>query len=286
MPPTSSVVATWELGIRLREAREEAGLKGIAAAKELGLSQNFLSDVENGKKRLSSEKLLTAAELYDVPKPDWEELVRLRDETERRGWWSTQSGLYPTELMRYFGFEWGADSIRTQESLLIPGLLQTEAYAHAVMTSDSPNIRTSEAHQRVRHRLMRQNRLCDDEPLQLTAVLNEAALLQEVGGRAVLADQLRHLREMAEQHPTIEIYVVPFSAGAYATLGQGTMHILEFSSPRLPLLAWYENLTSYGLVDNQVRLREYDASYRESLQKALDREESLERVQQAIRALK
>lgn len=284
MPPPSPVVATWELGTRLREAREEVGLKGIAAAKELGLSQNFLSDVEHGKKRMSQEKLLAAADLYDISKQDREDLVRLRDETEQRGWWSAQSGLYPAEVMRYFGLEWGADAIRTHESVLIPGLLQTEAYAHAVMTSDSPNIRTSEAHQRVEHRMKRQSRLSDDDPLKLTAIINEGALLQEVGGRAVLADQLRHLHEMA-QRPTVEIYVVPFTAGAYATLGQATMHIIEFSSPRLPMLAWHEHLTSYGLIDHQVRLREYDASYRESLLKALGRKESLARIERTIREL-
>ncbi|MFC7342561.1 helix-turn-helix domain-containing protein [Saccharopolyspora griseoalba] len=286
MPPTSPVVAAWELGIRLREARAESGLKGIAAARELGLSQNFLSDVEHGKRRLSNEKLLAAIELYSVPEQDREDLLGLRDACEQRGWWSAHSALYGPELQRYYGFEWAAQEIRAHESLLIPGLLQTEAYAYALMTNDRPNLRTSEADARVRNRMLRQRRLTDDDPVRFTAVISEAVLMQQVGGPEVLGEQLRHVLDLIEDRPeTIRVHVVPFTAGAFGALGQGTINLLDFPSPRVPMMAWFENLTSVGLLDNPARVREYDASFDELMGEVLSRDESADRIHRAIEEL-
>ncbi|MEU5850993.1 helix-turn-helix domain-containing protein [Saccharopolyspora shandongensis] len=279
-------MAAWELGLRLRDAREEVGLNGVTAAKSLGISQNFLSDVEHGKRRLTAEKLEEAAELFNVQPEELQDLRALRDETDERGWWTRYSGLFPPELIRYLGFEWGAESIRTHENLLIPGLLQTEAYAHAIVTSDSPNTRTSEAEQRVRTRMLRQRRLTDDEPLKLTAVISEGALRQQVGGRGVQQEQLQHLLAMLEEHPeNVEIHVIPFSAGAHGTLGQATFHILDFMSARLPKLAWQEHVTSFGLIDNRTRVGQYDATYTESLQRSTSRDGSIELIHSVLREI-
>ncbi|MEU6264330.1 helix-turn-helix domain-containing protein [Saccharopolyspora shandongensis] len=279
-------MAAWELGLRLRDAREEVGLNGVTAAKSLGISQNFLSDVEHGKRRLTAEKLEEAAELFSVQPEELQDLRALRDETDERGWWTRYSGLFPPELIRYLGFEWGAESIRTHENLLIPGLLQTEAYAHAIVTSDSPNTRTSEAEQRVRTRMLRQRRLTDDEPLKLTAVISEGALRQQVGGRGVQQEQLQHLLAVLEEHrENVEIHVIPFSAGAHGTLGQATFHILNFTSPRLPKLAWQETVTSFGLIDSRTRVGQYDATYTESLQRSAGREGSMKIIHAVLREI-
>lgn len=286
MAPCSPTVAAWELGIRLRDAREEVGMTGIVAARELGISQNFLSEVEHGKRRLTADKLAEATSLYEVPVRELRELEGLRDQTDERGWWVSYTGLFAPEQLRYLGLEWGAESIRSHESLLIPGLLQTEAYAHAIVTSDSPNTRTSEAEQRVQTRLVRQRRLTDEDPLRFTAAISEGSLKQQVGGRRVLADQLRHLIAMLEEHPsTLDLHVVPFSAGAHGTLGQATFHILDFASPRLPKIAWQESLTSFGVINSRLLVRQYDASYEEALRKTVARKETIDIIYRELKEL-
>src|SRR5699024_3473198 len=158
-----------------------------------------------------------------------------------RGCWSPSSALFSDELLRLYGLEYGAHGVRTHESLLIPGLLQTSEYARALISSDLANIRQVEVDQRVEVRMRRQERLADDNPLQLTAVISEAALLQQVGGPDVRRAQLEHLTDMIDAHPkTLQVNVIPFDVTAGGILGASTFHLLDFVSPQLPSLAWQE----------------------------------------------
>ncbi|GAB2682076.1 helix-turn-helix transcriptional regulator [Saccharopolyspora gloriosae] len=286
MPPLSPTVIAWQLGTRVREARDSVGLTAVNAAKQLGMSQNFLSDLEHGKRRLTETKLEAMIQVYGIDVAEQADLRSMLEESGRRGWWAKYSGIFPAEVLRYFGYEHGAESVQTHESLLIPGLLQTEAYAHAVVTSDGPNIRTSEAEQRVEVRRRRQQRLTDDDPLVLTAVLSEGALKQQVGGREVMAGQLRHLAEMIEKCPdTLEVRVVPFSAGAHGALGASTFHILYFPDARLPRVAWQENVTSSAVMEHRPKVGQFGATYAESLKCAAGRQESLEMIHRELAGL-
>jgi transcriptional regulator with XRE-family HTH domain len=287
MAPSSPTVAALELGFRLRDAREEVGLSGIKAAKMLGISQNFLSEVEHGKRRLTEAKLAEAASLYSIRKDELTEFRALRDETDERGWWIRYSGLFVPDMLRYFGYEWGAESIRTHESLLIPGLLQTEAYARAVIGSDRPNIRASDTEQRVDARLKRQRRLTDSsDPLKLTAVFSEGALKQQVGGQKVLRDQLQHLINLVEQCPeTLELLVVPFTADAHGALGASTFHLLTFPSPQLPDIAWQETVTTAGLIESSVRVRQFSLTYADCVEHAADKKTSRDLIFRELKEL-
>ncbi|MGI8309195.1 helix-turn-helix domain-containing protein [Saccharopolyspora hattusasensis] len=287
MAPSSSTVAALELGFRLRDAREEVGLSGIKAAKALGISQNFLSEVEHGKRRLTEDKLAEAADLYSIHNQELSELRALRDQSDERGWWIRYSGLFPPDVLRYFGYEWGAESIRSHESLLLPGLLQTEAYARAVIDGDRPNIRASDTDQRVTARLKRQRRIIDaDDPVKFTVVLNEGALKQQVGGPKVLAEQLQHLIDLIEAHPeTLEVLVVPFTADAHGTLGASTFHLLTFPSPQLPDLAWQETVTTVGLIESSTRVRQFSLTWADCVQHAADRKGSLDLIFRDLKAL-
>ncbi|GAA3361234.1 helix-turn-helix transcriptional regulator [Saccharopolyspora gregorii] len=283
MPPLSPTVIAWELGFRVRESREAAGLTAVNAAARLGISQNFLSDLEHGKRKLTEAKIDAMIELYDIDHEEQEELRSMLRTSVQRGWWTKYSGIFTAEVLRYFGYEHGAESIQTHESLLIPGLLQTEDYAYAVVTSDGPNIRTSEAAQRVEVRRRRQERLTGDDPLVLAAVFSEGALKQQVGGRAVMAGQLRHLMTMIESHPeTLDVRVVPFSAGAHGALGASTFHILHFPNGRLPQVAWQENVTASSVMEQRPKVGQFSATFSESFNLAADRNESLEIIRREL----
>lgn len=275
MAPTSPVVSIWELGLRLREHRELAELTATAAAQRAGCTQGYLSDVERGKTKIAPEKLDALFAAYELGKDEAEKLRGLREEANRRGWWQAYSGIFDPTVLRYLGYEHGAASVRIHESLLIPGLLQTEDYARALYRG-TPNNRLVDMDPRVEARLARQRRLDGEDPLRLTAVINEGALHQQVGGPEVLRRQLRHLADVVERHPeTVELRVVPFTAGGYDALGAATFHLLDFPGARLPPLLYQESLTMREMVERPTRVREYSYALREALDLALSTQDSL-----------
>ncbi len=152
---------------RPTHCRDELGIEGKAIPEALGFSRNYWSAVENERKILSEDKLTKLIDLFELDKHERRELLELREAAKQRGWWARYSGLFSDELQRFFGLEHGAQAIRTYESLLIPGLLQTEEYARAIMAADVA-IRQVEVDQRVEVRMRRQERLGDDDPLHLT----------------------------------------------------------------------------------------------------------------------
>ncbi|SNR46879.1 Helix-turn-helix domain-containing protein [Haloechinothrix alba] len=284
MPPVSPTVARWELGIRLRRRRAQLGIDVQTITARLGFSRNYWSAIENDRKLLSEEKLRTLLELYEFDEDEQQELLALRESAKERGWWSRYSALFSEELLRVYGLEHGAESIRTYESLLVPGLLQTSDYARALISSDLANIRQVEVDQRVEVRMRRQQRLSGDDPLQLTAVISEAALLQQIGGTEVLSRQLEYLADMIEKYPeTIELRVIPFTATAGGVLGASTFHVIEFASAELPSLAWQETVTSQGVIESETQVRDLAMTHAQALTQGLDRQESLELIRRYAR---
>lgn len=278
MAPASPTVAGWELSLRLRQRREQLGVEVKTITDRLGFTRNYWSAVENERTILSAEKLPLVLEVLEFDEEERKELTGLREVAKRRGWWSRYSALFDDELMRYYGLEHGASGIRTYESLLIPGLLQTPDYACALMEADV-SVRPAEVHQYLEVRMRRQRRLSGDDPLRLTAVISEAALLQRIGGPEVLREQLRHLIKAVESHPdTIELHVIPFSAPACGVFGASTFHLIDFASPRLPTLAWQETITARAILDKDTQIRELHFTYAEALAKSLGTEDSLRLV--------
>lgn len=285
MAPPSPVVARWDLGRRLREQRELLGLTGAAAGKPVGLSATFLSDVENGKKNLPEDKLDALITAYEFDADAAAELRALREQCGQRGWWQKFNTLFPADVLRFFGYEHGAEAIHTFNGSLVPGLLQTRDYARAVIETGSPWIRLAEADLRVESRMIRQRRLTGDEPLRFTAVMSEAALRQQIGGPAVLVAQLRHLVTMVEQHPdTVEMRVVPFSSPGYPALGS-SYNLLTFASPTLPPLVWLDNLTSTELTDDTIKVKEWGLAHAGTVDVALSQQDTLGLITQVVKEI-
>jgi transcriptional regulator with XRE-family HTH domain len=272
---TSSVVQAWELGLRLRECREQLGLTAAVVGKTTGIGGTNLSAIEGGKRRLTAAKLTDLARVYELSAAELTGLEAIRARAEQREWYHDYTTLHSEELLRFLGLEAGAASERSYQAELIPGLLQTADYARATIKGGSPYIRPVEVGPRLESRLARQARLGGQNPLHLSTVINQAALLQEVGNRAVLAHQLDHLAAVIEdQHNHIEVRIMPFNAGAHPLIGS-PVTILGFDSPRLPDLLWQETISSQALIDRRATLRECAASFDEALDRALSREDSL-----------
>jgi transcriptional regulator with XRE-family HTH domain len=276
MAPSSPTVANWALGLRLKENREEAGLSGVAAAKRIGITGAYLSEVEKGKKNLSADRLEVLIDAYEFDEDEADELRAFREQAAHRGWWNKYSALFSEDLLRFFGFEHGAESLRTFGSDLVNGLLQTEDYARAIIESGAPNLRLAEVDRRVQCRIARQQRVVGDEPLQILAVMGEAALRQQVGGKEVHIAQLKHLATLIDECPdSLELRVVPFDAPGHPAMGGSGFSLMSFPSGRLPTLLWQETVTSTQLITGSLTTREYGLAHAEATRSALSREDSL-----------
>ncbi|MCP2262657.1 Helix-turn-helix domain-containing protein [Streptoalloteichus tenebrarius] len=281
MPYMSPTVATWELALRLRQRREQLGMEVATLATSLGFTRNYWSAVENERKILSVEKLTKALSLLEFDVDEQRELLELREFAKQRGWWANYSALFTNELGRFYGLEQGAQSIRTYESMLVPGLLQTEEYARALISSDRANIRQVEVEQRVEIRMRRQACLKGDNPLHLTAVISQAALLQQTGGPQTLRAQLAHLVNLIEGLPdTLHLHVIPFTASGCGVFGASTFHLIDFASPRLPTRAWQETVTAAGIIDDPDQVRDLSLTHEEARQQSLDLRDSLDLIKQ------
>jgi transcriptional regulator with XRE-family HTH domain len=285
MAPPSPTVASWELGLRLRQRRMQLGVDVKTITDALGFTRNYWSAIENDRKVLSAAKLADLLSILEFDDDERRELLDLREAAKQRGWWSAYSGLFSEDLMRMFGLEHGATSLHTYESLLIPGLLQTENYARALMTAD-PTVRPVEVDQRVHVRMQRQRRLEGDDPLSLTAIISQAALTQQIGGPAVLREQLKHLATTVQTHrASVNLHVIPFTATSCSLFGASTCYLFGFGSPRLPALAYQETVTATGIIDGEKELRDLSRAFADALAGTLSTEDSLDLINQCAREM-
>ena len=284
-PASSPMVAAWELAVRLRQRREQVGIEVKTITQTMGFSRNYWSAVENERKLLSEESLVKLLDLFEFGDEERREMIALRAAAKEHGWWSRYSAVLDQEVQRLFGLESGARSIRSYENLLIPGLLQTKDYARAMMTP-AVIIPQIEVEELVEARMRRQERLFAENPLRLTALVSEASLRQEIGGRDVLHRQLERIAQVVEQYPdTIDVRVIPFAVQSCGLFGASTVYLIDFENTRLPTVVWQETVTSWGIIDDPIKVRDISVTYREAYHVALGGRDSLKLINQRIEEL-
>jgi transcriptional regulator with XRE-family HTH domain len=213
-----------QLGMELRRLREAAGVTIEHVAERLECSTSKISRIETGHTGATPRDVRDIANVYGTPAEEADQLLQIAREARQKGWWQ----LYGAVLTgAYVGLEAAADSVRSYEALVVPGLLQTEDYASAMIRAARPDINSSEVDKRVRVRLNRQSLLTQEDPLDLWVVLDEAVLHRAVGGRVVMRQQLDYLVEAAEL-PNVTMQVLPFAAGAHAGM-DGTFILLRYA---------------------------------------------------------
>ncbi|MBF6437788.1 helix-turn-helix domain-containing protein [Nocardia cyriacigeorgica] len=274
MAPVSPTVARWELVLRLRELREQRGYDSAGFAKLVGFTPANWSHVEKGRRVLTTNTIGPVLDQLEVEPEERAELLELLRASKQRGWWAKSSALIGSELQRLYGMEYGAQSIRSYDSSVVPGLLQTEAYARALISADVM-IRPVQVEQLVAIRMQRQRRLRGQDPVELTAVVGEGTLRQQTGGPDVLAAQLRHLVDLMTELGNVEVRVIPFTASAGAVLGGSSFHLIDFTSERLPTFGWAESAVFGGAVDDPEQVRDLSFAFVRALEQSLSRDDSL-----------
>ncbi|MGW2681298.1 helix-turn-helix domain-containing protein [Streptomyces sp. NPDC001436] len=251
-------VSRRRLGSELRRLRQASGMTTRQVAERLLISQPKISLLENGRRLIKPRDVRDLCRLYGVQDQRLvDDLMRLAGESGRQGWWNTYGDI---PYGAYIGLEAEAVAIRTYEPLLIPGLLQTPAYARAVIAGTIPHATAEQAATRLRVRLRRQERLgAPDNPLRLWAVLDESALRRVVGSREVMREQLEHLIRLGAQ-PHITVQVLPHEVGAHPGVS-GQFSLLEFADAADANVVYLERFTSDLYVEKRSDVRLYSDLY-------------------------
>ncbi len=244
------------LGAQLRRLRETCGVTREGAGWEIRASESKISRMELGRVGFKERDVADLLTLYGITDPtERDALLHLARDANSPGWWHRYGDVLPSWFQAYLGLEAAAALIRTYELQFVPGLLQTEEYARAVVLLGHSRAAATEIDRRVTLRMRRQEVLHGEDPPRLWAVVDEAALRRPIGGAAVMRQQLSALIE-ATRLPNVRLQVVPFAAGGHAAAG-GAFSILRFGDQELPDVVYIEQLTSALYLDKREDLEFY-----------------------------
>jgi transcriptional regulator with XRE-family HTH domain len=229
------------LGAYLRRLREAKRISLEEAGNVIRASYSKISRLETGRVGFKERDVADLLTFYGVTdEKDREALRAVAIRANSPGWWHDYADVLPSWFDAYVGLEEAASQIHAYQVQFVPGLLQTEDYATAVIMLRYSN--PKEITRRVQLRMARQAILASPDPPNLTVVLDEALLRRPIGGSRAMRAQLRHLIEMSER-PNITIQVIPFKAGGHAAAG-GSFSLLRFTGYELPDMVYLEQLTS------------------------------------------
>ncbi|MEU6121428.1 helix-turn-helix transcriptional regulator [Streptomyces sp. NPDC047123] len=259
------------LGQELRRLRELKGMTAEEVAERLLVSQSKISRLENGRRSISQRDVRDLCGVYEVEDHRVvDSLMQMAKDSRQQGWWHS-FGDIPYSV--YIGLETDAASLRVYDPQVVPGLLQTRAYAEALITGALPETPPTDIEKRVQVRMRRQERISAPEnPLRLWTVLDESALRRVVGSRHLMRDQLEHLVEQS-QVPHVTVQVIPFEMGAHPGLN-GQYAILEFPDAADSSVVYIEGVTSDLYLEKANDVQQYSVMYEHLRAQALNVEQS------------
>ncbi len=243
------------VGAQLRRLREASGITRESAAYTIRGSEAKMSRIEAGRVGFRRRDVADLLTMYGVTDESARDVVlRLAVQANEPGWWHRYNDTMPDWFSTFVGLEQAAAIIRCYEAQYAPGLLQTEAYANAVIELGQ-TARVDELTRRVELRMHRQQLLYMPHPPDYWAVIDEAVLRRNLGGRKVMRDQLDHIVE-ASRRPNITVQVVPFERSDAAAVG-GPFTLLRFTEPDLPDIVYLEQINSALYLNRSVDVEIY-----------------------------
>jgi transcriptional regulator with XRE-family HTH domain len=244
------------LGSQLRRLREDKRISTEQAGYTIRASHSKISRMELGRVGFKARDIADLLTLYDVTDPDRRTaMLELAEQASAPDWWHQYADVLPSWFEVYIGLEAAATLIRTYEVQFVPGLLQTEDYARAVIRLGHLEASAEEIERRVTMRMTRRECLTGPAAPRLWAVVDEAALQRPVGGREVMRAQIAHLIETSELG-NVTVQVVPFEAGGHAAAG-GPFAVLRFAEEELTDIVYLEQLTSAIYLDKPTDIERY-----------------------------
>lgn len=279
-PPT---VRLRRLASELKRARKAAGLSQDDVTAQTRISPATLYRIEKPEGRPQMRTLMTLLDLYEVSDDQRTRITALHEGADTQGWLRPYHDALRDEYNTYIQFEAEAKIVRNWEALYIPGLLQTEKYARAVIKGHLPDATRDDLEQRVRARMERQAVLTKEHPLELTAIMDEAALRRQVGGPAVMADQLQRLQELADR-PHISVRVIPYAFGAHQGM-PGGFALLSFADPEDGQIVYIDSMANDSFLESDADIARYTTTFDNLRAQALSPDDSLALIAKATAEL-
>ena len=258
----ASTVLGRKLGGELLRLRDAAGKTQQQAAESINATGTKIVKMERGWVPMRDPDIRVLCEFYGVEDSrvvgQLLELAKLdRERRKAKGWW--RDSVATGSIAEYVAMEDVATRIRNWQAALVPGLLQTPEYTRALGVSDESWEDPDDIERMVQVKQRRQERLLGERPLQLYAVIWEAALRQEIGSPTVMRTQLERLLELAEL-PNVRLQVLPFRAGAHPCIG-GPFSIISFAESEALDVVQSDTVTGMVWVENEVESNTYSVLF-------------------------
>ena len=274
------------VGGALRRYRENMGYALEDAARVLECDRSKISRIETGQRGIRPKELRELLAEYGVPDSEQGALVAIASRGGQRGWWHPYADILSEAYMDFVIMESAASEIMTYEAQLIPDLLQTDEYARAIADAEPGYTTAGQREDAVAAKAVRRQVVLGGKPAgsagptgasvpRLRVVLGEGALRQAVGGPGVLAGQLAHLVQLSEDFPDLSIQVLPFTTGAHAAAGSGSLAILRFPDAPSLGIVYLEALSGGVYLESQADVARYVRAFALLRAAALDAADSL-----------
>jgi transcriptional regulator with XRE-family HTH domain len=267
-----------EVGIRLRQQRNQLGLTVEDVARRLLCSAAKISRIETGTRPASLRDVRDLCGIYGLDDTESMELMELAREARQPGWWAQYSDL---NLTTYIGLEDEAVSITAFSMYSVPGLMQTRHYANALVSIFEAKTDPQNANLRIEALHKRQQLFDRQTPPRYRAYLDEAVLHRQVGGRAIMAEQLKRILELAYAGQ-ITVQIIPFDAGAHGSV-DSNFELFEFGNGTLTPVVFVQGLVSNLYQERTAEIERYRDAADHIRDIAVNPRESLLRINSRLK---
>ncbi|MEV0341493.1 helix-turn-helix transcriptional regulator [Nocardia sp. NPDC050713] len=268
------------LAALLTEMRDKVGLSKEEVSSRTGINVTTLYRIEQAQARPQRRTLNTLLDIYEVDPDRRKYALELLSDAQKPGmsrpWEANLTEVYAA----YINFESEALSARHYQTSYIPGLLQTEQYAAAVIDTSMPKVETAIMESRVHARLNRATVLDKEKPLELWVVLDEAAIRREVGGQQTMRGQLEKLL-LEGKRKNVILQILPFNAGAHPGMA-GSFTLLDFENPDDNELVYVEGIAGDTLVEGHNEVRRFGVIFDQLRAMALSPRDSVALIEEIV----
>ncbi|MEU9699357.1 helix-turn-helix transcriptional regulator [Streptomyces sp. NPDC047981] len=281
-PRSAPTVGQVVLGRRLQDLRERAGLKREEAAKVLRVAPATIRRMETAEVALKIPYVQLLLQAYGITDSEAEAFVALAEEANLPGWWQRFHDVLPGWFSMYVSLEGAASLIRAYEPQFVPGLLQTEGYARAILRSGAVgSSSTEEIERHVALRMERQSLLTREDAPKFWVIMDETVFRRPVGdGPEVMRDQLDRLLEVSEL-PNVTLQIAEFASGHHPGT-YGPFVLFRFAVPELPDMVYSEYLTGAVYLDARPEV----ASHLEVMDRMAAQAATAQRTKEILRGLR
>ncbi|WP_036503997.1 MULTISPECIES: helix-turn-helix domain-containing protein [Nocardia] len=289
---SGSTLAQRALGRELRRLRNLKGMGQSQAARIAETSHQTIGRIEEGQTtRITSLQVNALCDSYGASDEERricldlvKEIRASREGKVTASWWRAYADQISTGFNHYLALEDAADRLTIWKTTIVPGLLQTPDYRRALAWAEHPDLPGEQLERRIEWQTHRQERL-GDANVRITALLHEAVLADQVGGEAVIREQLKFFVSLSER-PNISIRVVPFTASSALGSYVGSFTLLEFpdliSGLAQPPIVYVEGWAGDLYLEREAELQRYLPALREIRRVALTEGDSIALIKERM----